>query len=72
MLSIRQASADDWPKNVTNVVRNVNILECGYYFWNPNEKCIQKSPNMPGIGSVNREIAVKMSERLRSKHKFAQ
>ena len=37
-------------KNVTNFVKNVNILEFDYYIWNPYEKCIQKSPNMPGIG----------------------
>ena len=30
--------------------------------WNPYEKCIQKSPNMPGIGSLIREIDVKISE----------
>ena len=48
------------------------ILEFGYYIWNPNEKCIQKGTNMPGIDSVNREIAVKMSEMLGSKHTFAQ
>ena len=30
--------------------QNVNILEFGYYIWNPYENCIQKSPNMPGIG----------------------
>ena len=49
-------------KNVTNFVNNVNILEFGYYIWNPYEKCIQKSPNMPGIGSLIREIDVKISE----------
>ena len=37
-------------QNVTNFVTNINILEFGYYIWNPYEKCIQKSPNMPGIG----------------------
>ena len=32
-------------------------------FWNHHEKSIQISTNMPGIGSVNREIAVvKLSE----------
>ena len=47
-------------KNVTNFVKNVNILEFGYM--NPYEKCIQKSPNMPGIGSLIREIDVNISE----------
>ena len=37
-------------------------MEFGYYIWNPYEKCIQKSPNMPGIGSLIREIDVKISE----------
>ena len=36
--------------NVTHFVKNVNILEFGYYTWNPYEKYIQKSPNMPDIG----------------------
>ena len=43
-------------QNVTNFVKIVNILKFGYYIWNPYEKCIQKSPNMPGIGSFIREI----------------
>ena len=46
-------------QNVTNVVKNVNILEFGYYIWNPYEKCIQKSPNMPGIGSLIHEHTLK-------------
>ena len=45
-------------QNVTNFVKNVNILESGYYIWSPYEKCIQKSPNMPGIGSLIHEIDV--------------
>ena len=49
-------------QNVTNLVKNVNILEFGYYIWNPYEKCIQKSPNMPGIGSLIRDIDINISE----------
>ena len=49
-------------QNVTNLVKNVNILKFGYYIWNPYETCIQKSPNMPGIGSLIRDIDVKISE----------
>ena len=49
-------------QNVTNLVKNVNILECGYYFWNPYDKYIQKSPSMPGIGSLIQEIDVNISE----------
>ena len=38
-------------------------LEFGYFIWNPyDEKCIQKSPNMPGIGSLIRKIDVNISE----------
>ena len=51
-------------KNVTNFVKNVNILEFGYYIWNPYEKYIQKSPNMPGIGPLIREIDVKIVRNL--------
>ena len=49
-------------QNITNFVKYVNILEFGYYSWNPYEKYIQKSPNMPGIGSVIRKIDVNISE----------
>ena len=49
-------------QNVTNFVKNVNFLEFGYYIWNPFEKCIQKSPNMPGISSLICERDVKISE----------
>ena len=45
-------------QNVTNLVTNVNIREFGYYIWIPCEKCIQMSPNMPGIGSLICEIDV--------------
>ena len=48
--------------NKQKIVKNVNILEFGYHIWNPYEKCIQKSPNMPGIGSLIHEIDVKISE----------
>ena len=49
-------------QNVNNLVKKFNILEFGYYIWNPYEKCIQKSPNMPGIGSLIREMDVQISE----------
>ena len=49
-------------QNLTRLVKYVNILEFGYYIWNPYEWCIQKSPNMPGIGSLIREIDVEISE----------
>ena len=39
---------------------------------NHHEKCIQISSNMPGIGSLIREIAVQISDMRESKHNFAQ
>ena len=57
-LSTRQAWADDRIK----VSKNIKILEFGDYIWNHNEKYIQMSTNMPGIGSLFREIDVKISE----------
>ena len=42
--------------------KNVNILEFQDYIWNHHEQCIQKSTNIPSIGSLIREIDVKMSE----------
>ena len=29
-------------KNVTNLVKNVNILEFGYYIWNPYENAFKR------------------------------
>ena len=45
-------------QNVTNFVKNVNILEYHDHIWNHHEKYIQISINMPGIGSLIREIDV--------------
>ena len=59
-------------KKIKNVVKNVKIMEFHDYIWNHHEKCIQISTNMPGIGLVNREIAVTISEMGESKHGFAQ
>ena len=39
-----------------------NILEFHDHIWNHHSKCIQKSTNMPGIGSLIREMDVKMPE----------
>ena len=46
-------------KFYTNV-QNMKIVEFHYYIWNPNENCIELSTNMIGIGSLIREIGVKM------------
>ena len=49
-------------KNLTNFVKNVKIMEFYDHIQNHNEQFIQISTNMPGIGSLIREIAIKMSE----------
>ena len=41
--------------------KNVKILEFSDDIWNQYEKCIQISTNMPGIGSLVREIQVKVT-----------
>ena len=43
-------------------VKNIKILEFGHYIWNHCEKCILISINMPGIGSLIREIYVKITQ----------
>ena len=63
-------SADD--KNVNNKIKNYNILEFHDHIWNHHEKYIQKNANMPGIGSLIREIDVKMSEIWERKHNCVQ
>ena len=55
-------SADDGSKIEQNLLKNVNILEFHDHICNHNEKWIQISTNMPGIGSLIREIFVKISE----------
>ena len=48
--------------NVHKYFRNINSLEFHEHNWNHHDKCIQKSTNMPGIGSLIREIEVTISE----------
>ena len=57
-------------KNVTTLVKNVKIVDFYDHIWNHDEKCIQISTNMPGIGPLIREIAVNVSEMCESKHNF--
>ena len=38
------------------------MVEFHYHIWNHCEKYIQRSTNMPGVGSANREIDVTNSE----------
>ena len=47
-------------ENVTNLVKNVKIVEFHDHIWNYHDKNIQKSINMPG--SLIREIDVNISE----------
>ena len=54
-------------QQIHKTFKNDNILEFHDYIWNHHEKCIQKSTNMPGIGSLIREIDVKISEILEGK-----
>ena len=49
---------------LTKFVKNVKIVEFDDYIWNHNEKCIQISTNMPGIGLVIPEITCEMLEFL--------
>ena len=54
--------------HLTNFVKNVNIAEFHGHIWNHHDKCIQQGTNMPGIGSLIREIDINISEILESKH----
>ena len=49
-------------QNVTNFVTMSSFWNLVTTFGILNEKCIQKSPNMSGIGSLIREIDIKISE----------
>ena len=54
--------AGECRRHIKNVVKNVNILEFHDHIWNHHEKYIEISTNIPGIGSLIYEIAVKISE----------
>ena len=45
-------------QQINKFVKNVKIVEFHDHIWNKHKKCIQISTNMPGIGSLIREIAV--------------
>ena len=49
-------------KNITKLSRKCQILEFRDNIWNHHEEYIQISTNMPGIGSIIREIDVYISE----------
>ena len=59
-------------KQIDKFLKNVNIVEFHDHIWNRNEKCIQISTNMPGIGSLIREIAFTIYKMSESKHNFTQ
>ena len=42
--------------------KKIKIVELHDHIWNHHEKYIQKSTNMPGIGSLIREIDITISE----------
>ena len=47
---------------LTNFAKNVKIGEFHGHIWNHHEKCIHLSTNMPGIGSLIREIDIKFQK----------
>ena len=49
---------------------NVQIVEFHFYIWNHRGKCIQISPNMPGIGLVIHEIAFEILRILSKQKRF--
>ena len=59
-------------KNVTNFVKNVNILEFHDHNWNHHKNCIQIRTNMPSIGLVTPEITCDILAFGEKKHNFAQ
>ena len=50
-------------KILTNLVKNVKIVEFHDHIWDHHEKYIQISTNMPGIGSLMSKIHVKITEK---------
>ena len=54
--------ANVWNGRRGQRVPNVKIVKFHDHIWNHNEKFIQISTNMPGIGSFIREIAVEILE----------
>ena len=56
-------------KKLTHFVKCVNIVEFHDYIWNHHAKCIQISTKLPGIGSLIRQIHVKIEK---EKQTFAQ
>ena len=49
-------------KKLTIFARKFEIVKSHDHMWSYHEKCIQISTNMPGIGSLIREIDIEISE----------
>ena len=52
--------------------KNDNILEFHDHIWKHHEKCIQKSTNMPGTGSIFCEMGFEIENILRKERIFLQ
>ena len=62
MLNDYRVSAGDMSK-IYKICENVKIVEFhDHIIWNHHKKCIWISTNMPSIGLVIHEIAIKISE----------
>ena len=57
-------------QKITHFVKNVKIVEFHDHIWNPHEKCIQISTNMPGIGSLIRKIGLEIKAFCEGKPPF--
>ena len=59
-------------KNVTKFVKKIKIVIFHDHIWNRNEKGIRISANIPGFGSLIREIYINISKICERKYIFAQ
>ena len=57
--------------NVRKYSTNVEMIELRYYIWNHRVKYMRMSTNMPGIGSVIRELTFKFVINLRKQKRFS-
>ena len=62
-MSRRHRQVQNFPK----MLKGSKILEFHDHIWNHHEKCIQISTNMPGIGSLIREITFTFQKCERAK-----
>ena len=57
-------------QNVPTFLKNTNSFEFHDHIWNHQEKCIQMSTNMTGIGSLIRSNSKKFERILRNLNEF--